>query len=430
MIYSNRIGDWYFLGIEVVIMDGLYDDLFQFCKWIAISIFLGIIVGSTAVLFHFSVDVVTEFRIEHPYIILGLPLGGIFIAWFYKVLGEKDNKGTNFVHIAVRENKLVSPSTAPLIFISTLITHFFGGSSGREGAALQLGSSIADFIGKFIKLDEKDMSIITICGMCTAFAALFGTPITAAIFSIEVVSVGIMHYSALFPCLLAAATGCMIAEYFGVPPTSFVINGIPDVSVLSILEVTALSVLGALLSIIFCFIMHRTTALYKKKFSSPYKMAAAGGIVVIILTFIVGNQDYNGAGMHIINRAFEGNVVWYAFILKMIFTAATLGAGFKGGEIIPVFFTGATFGNFAAPHMGLSPSFGAGIGLIAVFCGVTNCPISSIMLSIELFGTEGLMFFAIVCAIGYMLSGYTGLYSEQKLLYSKTRAEYINRKAE
>ncbi len=411
-------------------MEGLYRDLFHFCKWLIIAVFLGIVVGAAAVLFHFSVDVVTEFRVEHPYIIFGLPLGGIFIAWFYKALGAKDHKGTNFVLIAVRENKLVSPSTAPLIFVSTLITHFFGGSSGREGAALQLGSSIADFLGKFLKLDDKDMSLITICGMCTAFAALFGTPITAAVFSIEVISVGIMHYSALFPCVLAAATGCMIADKFGVPPTSFVIEGIPEISVVSIMEVSALAMLGAVLSIVFCEIMHKASHLYKSKFESPYKMAAAGGIIVILMTLIVGNEDYNGAGMSIINMAFEGHVVWYAFILKIIFTAATLGAGFKGGEIIPAFFTGATFGNFMSAHVGLTPSFGAGIGLIAVFCGVTNCPISSIILSIELFGSEGLLFFGIVCAIGYMLSGYTGLYSEQKILYSKTKAEYINRKAE
>lgn len=401
-----------------------------FFKWLLIAVFLGIVIGLLSVLFHYSIDIATEIRQERPYLLYLLPLGGVFIVFLYKLFKAEGHKGTDFVIASVRENDTVTPETSVLIFLSTVVTHLFGGSSGREGAALQLGSSVADMIGKKLNLDKKDISLITICGMATAFATLFGTPITAVIFSMEVVSVGIMHYSALFPCVVASATGCMLASHFGVKPTSFPLTGVPSMTPDNLLRVAVLAIFGAALSILFCLAMHKASHFYKDKFKNPYIRIIAGAVFVIILTFIVGNRDYNGAGMDMINLAFTGKVVWYAFILKIIFTALTLGAGFKGGEIVPAFFTGATFGNIAAPILGLSPSFGAGVGLISVFCGVTNCPVASIMLSIELFGSEGLIFFALSCGVGYLLSGYTGLYSEQKILYSKTKAEFIDRKTE
>ena len=176
-------------------------------------------------------------------------------------------------------------------------------------------------------------------------------------------------------------------------------------------------------------VMKKVSAFYKKYLPNQFLKAIVGGIIVIVLTFIVGNYDYNGAGMEIIESAFHTDMVWYAFLLKIIFTAFTLGAGFKGGEIVPTFFTGAAFGNVASKLVGLNSSFGTGIGLICLFCGVTNCPLTSMVLSVELFGSLGLPFFAIACATSYMLSGYIGLYSEQKIVYSKTKAEFIDKKA-
>lgn len=399
-----------------------------FCKWFLIAILLGFVVGYFSVLFHFSIEIATKLRTKFPYLLYLLPLAGVFIVAYYRAFGAADHKGTDFVLASIRENKPITTETSFLIFLSTVVTHLFGGSSGREGAALQLGGSLADFFGKRLNMDSKDMSIITICGMCTAFATLFGTPLTAVIFSIEVVSVGIMHYSALFPCIVAAVTGCMFASHLGVEKTFFPIEGIPAMTPDAFFRVGVLAIMGAVVSVFFCYTMHFVSKKYKDIFKNAYLRAAAGGFIVIALTLIVGNRDYNGAGMDIINLAFTGRVVWYAFLLKIIFTAFTLGAGFKGGEIVPAFFAGATFGNVVGPLFGLSPSFGAGIGLISVFCGVTNCPLASMILSVEIFGSEGLMYFALSCAIGYLLSGYTGLYSEQKILYSKTKAEYINRK--
>lgn len=404
-------------------------DLKAFIKWIAIAVIVGILVGLIGVLFHFSIDYVTEFRQANTWVLFLLPIAGIFIAWLYKIMSAENDRGTDFVLVSIRSEENIPLKTAPLIFISTVVTHFVGGSAGREGAALQLGSSISNKIGEIIKLDENDMHTMSMCGMSAAFAALFGTPVTAAVFSLEVVSIGIMHYSALVPCILAAITGSIVASAFGVAPEKFVLHGIPAVGALSIGKVIILSVLCAFISIIFCFIMKKVHHGYDKYIKSRYIKGFVGGVIVLVLTLIIGNGDYNGGGMNIVNNAIEGKVFIGAFFLKIIFTAFTLGAGFKGGEIVPSFFTGATFGNVVAKIVGLNPSFGAGIGMVAVFCGVTNCPVSSLILSVEMFGAGELLFFAIVCSVSYMLSGYTGLYSEQKIVYSKTRTEFIDRKA-
>lgn len=407
----------------------MFGDMKAFLKWTLIAVIVGMIVGFVGTGFHYAVEFATELRHTFPALILILPFGGVYIAWIYKICGAENHGGTNLVIDTVRENKTVPIVTVPIIFVGTVITHLCGGSSGREGAALQIGSSISHAVGEAINLDEKDMHIMTMCGMSAAFAALFGTPVTAAVFSIEVVSIGIMHFSALVPCVISSLSALLVAELFFVSPTHFTILKYCEFNPSNIIRVIALSIMCAFVSIFFCMVMKKVSALYKKYLPNQFLKAIVGGIIVIVLTFIVGNYDYNGAGMEIIESAFHTDMVWYAFLLKIIFTAFTLGAGFKGGEIVPTFFTGAAFGNVASKLVGLNSSFGTGIGLICLFCGVTNCPLTSMVLSVELFGSLGLPFFAIACATSYMLSGYIGLYSEQKIVYSKTKAEFIDKKA-
>lgn len=404
-------------------------EISAFIKWFLISVFIGLIVGAVGIGFHYSIDFVTELRNEHKWLIYLLPVGGATIVLLYHLCKKDDDKGTNFILNAVRQSEKISFLTAPLIFITSTITHLFGGSSGREGAALQLGGSIAYNFGKLFRLDEKDKKIITMCGMSAAFSALFGTPVTAAVFAIEVVNVGVMHFSAIVPCAVSAIVGTKLAQMMDVSPTAFLLSGTPELDWLSVLKVSVLSILCAILSVIFCITMHKTEKLYSKLLPNRYLRIAVGGVLVVLLTLIVGTYDYNGAGMDVVERALSGQAKNEAFILKIIFTALTLGAGYKGGEIVPVFFTGATFGNVAGKLLNLSPSFGAGIGLVSLFCGVTNCPITSIMLSVELFGGEGLVFFLLSCAFSYMLSGYYGLYSGQKIIYSKFKPEFIDRNA-
>lgn len=398
-----------------------------FLKWCLIGIVIGGIVGVVAALFHIGIDAVTDLRLEYDWLIFLLPFGGLLIVFLYKIIGMSDDKGTNSILLAVRTNHELTIKTAFLIFVTSIITHFFGGSAGREGAALQIGGSIAGSIGKLMKLDEFDLTIITMCGMSAGFSALFGTPLCSTIFAMEVVSVGIMHYSAIVPCLVSAITGAYIASLFGVNPTSFTLASVPELSAISLLQVVGMAVLCAVLSIIFCVAMRKTGKLFNTIFKSSYTRAFCGGVIIIVLTLLVGTRDYNGAGMNVIQNAFSGNSLPEAFVLKIIFTVITLSAGFKGGEIVPVLFIGSTFGNVMSGFLGLDPSFGAGIAMVALFCGVTNCPIASLFLGIELFGAKGIIFFAVASAISYILSGYEGLYSEQKILYSKLKPKFIDR---
>lgn len=412
-------------------------------KWLIFSGLIGLIVGCVSAAFYHAFFWATFARTTHLWLIGLLPLGGVCIVALYRLCGLEKDQGTNFVLVAVRENVPLRLRTAPLVFFSTILTHLVGGSSGREGAILQIGGSISSKVGQWMKLDDKDSRIITMCGMAAAFSALFGTPITAAMFAMEVVSVGVLYYAAIVPCAISSIMGLWVAKLFHVPATAFPLTGIPDLSPVALLQVIVLGVLFALLSILFCRIMHTVPHFYQRFFPNSFLRAAVGGFLVIALTLLVWlwnpfTFDYNGAGESIIHAAVEGHARPEAFLLKMLFTALTLGAGFKGGEIVPVFFTGATFGCTVAPLLGLSPSFGAGLGMVCVFCGVTNCPITSLLMALELFGEgssamftgQSMGLFAVCIAISYTLSGYYGLYKEQKIVYSKFRPEFINKKAD
>ena len=403
--------------------------MLSFVKWVVFSILSGILIGSVGTLFHLSMTFVTTTRLEHPWLICLLPVGGLAVAGCYHLLRNQNDTGTNLVISAIHSGDHLPVRMAPLIFVSTLITHLFGGSSGREGAALQLGGSIGNGMGRLLRLDEKDRHIMIMCGMSAAFSSLFGTPLAAAIFSMEVVSVGIMHYSALVPCVIASLTAHGIATLAGIPPETFLLAQVPDFTVISAIKISILAILCALVSILFCVTLHGAEHLYQKYFKNPFLRIFAGGCIVILLTALVGDQTYNGAGMDFIERCMEEATVRpEAFLLKILFTAATLCAGFKGGEIVPSFFTGAAFGCLFGSLTGFSPTLCTAVGMISVFCGVTNCPITSLLISFELFGYTGVPYFLLSVAFSYMLSGYYGLYHSQKIVYSKFKTNYINRK--
>ena len=402
-----------------------------FVKWLLYSCLIGVVVGLVAVAFHLGIDLAAELRGEHPNIIWLLPLGGMAIVLLYRVCGMEKDRGTNLVLVAVRDAERLKLRTAPLIFQSTILTHLVGGSAGREGAALQLGASLSAYAGRKLGLDELDGRIVVMCGMAAAFSALFGTPLTAAVFAMEVVTVGRMYYAAMVPCLLSSYTAALVAHGFGL----HAIHGYPvhdalELELTPILQTAALGVLCALLSILFCKAMHAAPKLYARYLPDPLARAAAGGALVLALTLAIGSQTYNGAGDGVIRQLLAGDTIPEAFLLKILFTALTLGAGFRGGEIVPVLFTGCAFGTWAGPLLGLPHGFSGALGMAAVFCGATNCPLSSILLAFELFGGQGLPLYALCCGVAYMLSGYHGLYSEQKIIYSKFRPEWIDKKAE
>lgn len=395
-------------------------------RWIATSIFIGAVVGAVGTFFYHAMAFVTNCRTDNPWLIYLLPFAGLIIIFLYRFSGQYNNTGTNLILTAIQSDNHISIKVAPLILVSTLITHLFGGSAGREGAALQIGGSLGDFFAHVFHFDEKDKKITIMCAMSACFSAVFGTPMAAAIFSMEVISVGIMHYSALVPCVVASLTASILARYFGALPETFSITNIPALTPITAGQTILAAAAFAGISVIFCISLHLSEHYYKKYITNPYLRILAGGIIVIFLTLILHTTDYNGAGMPMIARCFEESVPSYSFILKIIFTAATLGAGFKGGEIVPSFFTGAALGCFIGPLLGLPSSLCAGCGMIGVFCGVTNSPISSLLIAFELFGFEGMPYYLITIAVCYMLSGYYGLYSSQRIIYSKTRTEYIN----
>ena len=401
----------------------------HFFKWLAFSVIIAVVVGFIGIAFDLSLEWANNFRTANEWLIYLLPIGGLLIVGSYDLCKMLDDKGTNFVLVSVRSSEKITFKTAPLIFISTVITHLLGGSSGREGAALQLGGSIADKLARILKLDEKDKRIFTMCGMAAAFSAVFGTPVAAAVFSMEVISVGVMYYAAIVPCIVSAALSSLLVSYFNVHTLACELTGIPKLNFTNIIRVICLGILIAGLSWIFCFVLRNVAKLFKQYIKNPYLRVLIGGILIILLTKIIGTYDYNGVGSNVLTKALSGGEIKpEAFLLKMIFTAITIGSGFKGGEIVPTFFTGATFGGTVGKLLGLNSSFAAGLGMIGLFCGVTNCPMTSLIISIELFGSKGIIYFALISAFGYMLSGYTGLYSEQKILYSKFRPVFIDKK--
>lgn len=401
-------------------------ELTIFLKWLLIGSVTGIIIGLVGTLFHFCSGFAETFRGSHSWTIFLLPLAGVVIAYFYDLMNYSHDKGTNLVLLAVRDNKVMGIRHAVCIFVATVITHLCGGSSGREGASLQIGAALGSFTGRKLKFDEDDKRMMTMCSMSAMFAAVFGTPITAAIFSMEVISVGIFYYSAIVPCVTSALIASYISSLFGISHIDVHVN-LPEMSPILYLKVALIGILCALLSIVFCMAMSGTGKLFKKIKNHAIR-ALVGGAIVVILTLLVQTRDYNGTGGAMIVSSFSEKPFVFAFAVKIIFTVVTLGSGFKGGEIFPVFFIGSSFGSVFAPLIGLDCSVGAGLGMVALFCGVTNCPVASILLAIELFGSEGIGIYVLVCAVSYMLSGYRGLYSEQKILYSKIKTKYINKR--
>ncbi len=404
-------------------------NLAVFIRWGIFSAFVGLFVGAFSTLFAFCLRQVTSFRTENPWLILCLPLAGVVIVFLYGVFRYKNDKGTNMVLSSIHAEAEVPFRMAPLIFISTIITHLFGGSAGREGAALQLGGSIGQQLGKLFRFDEKDQRIVVMCGMSAAFSAIFGTPIAASIFSMEVVSVGVMYYAALVPCVFSSLVASKFANHMGIGPNVFKIRQMPLFEVVPSLKVIGLALCCAALSVVFCMALHSLGDFYRNKLKNPYIRIIVSSLVIILLTIILQTDDYMGAGVPVIQRAIQGNVEPLAFVWKIVFTALTLEAGFKGGEIVPSFFVGATFGCLFGHILGISPSLCAAVGMMSVFCGVTNCPITSMLIAFELFGYHGVPFFLLGISVSYLMSGYYGLYHDQTIVYSKYKTEYINRKA-
>ena len=396
----------------------------RFLYWAVIACATGCVIGAVGAGFSYAMQYTTGLRAQHPWMIWLLPVAGLVIALLYRFNAD-DRQGTNLVLASLRKEAEIPVSMAISIFFSTVLTHMFGGSAGREGAALQLGGSLSAQFGRWLRMKEDDRRILTMCGMSACFAALFGTPVAAAVFCIEVISVGVMYYAALVPCVISSVSAAVTASLLGIHAESFPLEVIGGIDILTVLRVLVLGMLCALVSILFCRTMHLASFL-GQKIQNRYVRIVAGGVIVIVATMLLGTQMYSGAGMDVVAQAISGAARPEAFLIKLLLTAVTLGFGYKGGEIVPSFFVGATFGCVMGGLLGLPPGFAAAIGLAAVFCGVTNCPLSALLMAAELFGVGNLCYFLVAIAVSYQLSGYYGLYSKQKIMYSKYKPEFIN----
>lgn len=401
--------------------------LLVFFKWLFVAVVVGSVVGLVCTLFYHALSAATALREQYSFLLYLLPFGGLLIVFLYRMSRTPEPRGTNLVIGAVRTGESIPLKMTPLIFAGTVFTHLFGGSAGREGAALQLGGSLGDFFGRLFRFSSTERNLVVMCGMSAGFSALFGTPVAAAVFAMELISIGVMYYAALVPCAVSSFVAILLAGHFGVKPERFSLAALPASDLPNLGRVLLLAALCAGVSILFCLLLHQTERGLRRLFQNSYLRIFAGGCAVVLLTLLLGTRDYLGAGLPLIERAVEGEVRPEAFLLKMGFTALTLAAGYKGGEIVPTFFIGATFGCFVGPFLGLDPGFSAAIGMVSLFCGVTNCPLTALLLAVELFGFSSPLLFLTAIAVSYMLSGYYSLYSAQRILYSKTEAEYVNR---
>ena len=395
------------------------DYIKAFLKWTLLGVLMGTLGGLLGAGFHHALHFVTHVRSEHTWLIFLLPLGGILTVLVYRLPGMQKNRGTNEIIDAALEGGEVSPMVAPSIFLATAITHLFGGSAGREGAALQLGGSTASMLAKLFKLSKEDRTILIMAGMSAVFAGLFGTPLTATLFCMEFESVGTVFSPALLPCFLSAFTASQISAMLGVHAETYLLTQMFTISLGNCWRYLILAVLVSLLGIAMCAFFHRAEHLAAHRFHNPFVRILVGGVLVTVMTLMVGDHRFNGAGMDMALKAVGGEADWYSFLLKMLFTAVTLSAGFKGGEIVPTFCIGATFGCLIGGLLGLDPGFAAALGLVGLFCCATNSPFASIVLSIEMFGSTNLYLFALVCVICFVLSGNSGLYASQIIQFGK-----------
>ena len=390
-----------------------------FLKWAILSLIMGVVGGLLGAGFHHALHFVTYVRAENNWLIFLLPVGGILTIALYGWLGVRRNRGTNEVIEAIIKKQPVSPMVAPAVFMASALTHLFGGSAGREGAALQIGGSVASGLGKLLGLKDHNRTILITAGMSAVFAGLFGTPLTATIFCMEFVSVGTLFTPALLPCYLSAFVASRVSFALGVHAETYILETAAALNFSNIGGTILLAVLVSVLGVVMCNLFHEAEHLAAHHLPNIWIRIAIGGALIAFLTVLAGDQRFNGAGMEMAMEALGGHAEWYSFAVKMLFTAVTLAAGFKGGEIVPTFCIGATFGCVAGAALGLEPGIAAALGLIGLFCCATNSPLASIVLSVEMFGGANLYLFALVCVVCFVLSGTSGLYASQIIKYEK-----------
>ncbi len=404
-------------------------------RWAVIVTPMAVSVGSLCALFLWALDQATRLRFQYPWLLFGLPVAGAAIGLLYQWKGRAAQGGANLIVEQIHEPGGGVPlRMAPLILVSTVVTHLFGGSAGREGTAVQMGGSLASGVAKLFRLDADDVRILLMAGIAAGFGAVFGTPIAGAVFALEVLAVGRIQYVALAPCLAAAILADWACHAWGVHHTLYHISYLGQaadggfhIEPWLLAKIALCGVAFGLVGLVFAEANHIFSALMKQVVPSPPMRPFVGGLIVIGLVYLCGTRDYLGLGVWspepgavTISSLFDGaHIHAWSWALKLVFTTVTLGSGFKGGEVTPLFFIGAALGNALSGVFGAPTDLLAAIGFVAVFAGASNTPLACTLMGVELFGSTHTVYIAVGCWVAYLCSGHSGIYLSQRLAVPK-----------
>lgn len=385
-------------------------------KWLLLSCMVAALTGMATAFFLFALEWATQTRMDHPWLIACLPIAGFVVGWFYLKFGQHVEAGNNLLIDEIHTPKAIVPlRMAPFVLFGTVISHLFGASVGREGTAVQMGGALADQFTHYLKLQHDDRRIILMTGISAGFAAVFGTPLAGAVFALEVLAIGRLRYDAIFPCVVAAICADQVGLLLGVHHTHYTMSAIPDISAWGLLATLIAGALFGVAGKVFADGTHALSAWMKRMIHYAPLRPFIGGAVVALAAWLLPAERYIGLGIPTIVDAFQQPLAAYDFVGKMAFTIVSLGSGFKGGEVTPLFYVGATLGNALAPVLHMPIGLMAGIGFVAVFAGAANTPVASTLMALEMFGADIGIYAIIACVVSYLFSGHTGIYRAQRM---------------